>query len=303
MHFRNKLFYYLKPFIPRKLQLYVRRKIVQSNRKKHSHIWPIDPGAGTPPPDWKGWPENKKFALVISHDVDTQKGHDTVRKLMEIEESYGFRSAINIVPEKYQVSGSLLEEIKARGFELCIHGLNHDGKLFLSKEIFVERAKKINQYIKEWGITGFTSPSMHHNLDWMHLLDIEHSTSTFDTDPFEPQPDGAGTIFPFLIGPPESGKACLEMPYTLPQDSTLFIIMQETGIDIWKKKLDWIAEKGGMALFNSHPDYMNFADSNCGSEEYPVRYYMEFLEYVKETYKGQYWAALPIDVAKFWKSK
>ena len=44
----------------------------------------------------------------------------------------------------------------------------------------------------------------------------------------------------------------------MPQDHLLFVILQEKNIDIWKRKLDWIAEKGGMALLNTHSDYMSF---------------------------------------------
>ncbi len=142
---------------------------------------------------------------------------------------------------------------------------------------------------------------MHHNADWMHELEITHSTSTFDTDPFEPQPDASGTIFPIYVKKSGVKNGYVELPYTLPQDSTLFVIMREKTIDIWKNKLDWIASKGGMALFNSHPDYMNFNKKINDSEEYPVRYYTEFLEYIQKKYKGQYWQALPRDIAKFWK--
>ena len=38
-----------------------------------------------------------------------------------------------------------------------------------------------------------------------------------------------------------------------------------------------------------------------GLEEYPADYYREFLEYVKEKYKGQYWHVLTRDMARFWK--
>jgi hypothetical protein len=48
-------------------------------------------------------------------------------------------------------------------------------------------------------------------------------------------------------------RGYVELPYTLPQDFTLFTVMREKDIDIWKKKLDWIVEKGGMALLITHP--------------------------------------------------
>jgi hypothetical protein len=99
---------------------------------------------------------------------------------------------------------------------------------------------------------------MHHNLEWMHELNIEYDLSTFDTDPFEPQPDGVMTIFPFWVSENGYSKGFVEMPYTLAQDHGLFIILQEQNIDVWKKKVDWIVQKGGMVLLNTHPDYINF---------------------------------------------
>lgn len=57
---------------------------------------------------------------------------------------------------------------------------------------------------------------------------------------------------------------------------------------------------GGMVLLNTHPDYMNFGKKRM-SEGYSVQYYEELLNYIKECYAGQYWHALPKDVARFWK--
>jgi hypothetical protein len=299
----NKLFYTIKPLIPRSLQIAIRRAIASRKRRLCSDVWPINPDAGKKPEGWQGWPDGKKFALVIQHDVDTQKGHDNCHRLMDLEQRLGIRSLYSLVPERYNLSKSLLNEISDKGFDIGIHGLKHDGKLFSSEQIFKESAVKINQYLKEWKSVGFTSPSMHRNLDWMHMLDIEYCTSTFDTDPFEPQPDGVGTIFPFYVQKNHEKNGYVELPYTLPQDHLLFVILQEKNIDIWKKKLDWIVKNGGMALFNTHPDYMNFNGSKVQREEYPVRLFEEFLEYVEKTYKGQYWQALPREIAQFWMEK
>ena len=169
-----------------------------------------------------------------------------------------------------------------------MHGLSHDGKLFSSKKIFDQRAVKINNYLKKWQCRGFSSPSMHHRPGWLKALDIEYSISTFDTDPFEPQPDGVATIFPIRVLDKDTGREYVEMPYTMPQDSTLFIILQEKTIDIWKHKLDWIAKHGGMALVNTHPDYMEFGDGCDNLMCYPVSFYSDLLNYVKTRYRGQY---------------
>ena len=291
-------FYTLKPIIPRRLQLLIRRSIIRSRRKTFRHVWPVNPETAKPPPGWPGWPEGKQFAIILSHDVDTQKGHDACHRLAAVEKSLGFRSSFNFVPERYRNSDTLRDRLRQDGFEIGVHGLKHDGKLFRSYKIFQKRAEQINRYLAQWKTSGFTSPSMHHNLDWTPQLDIDHSTSTFDTDPFEPQADAVNTIFPFWVENHKAGRGFVELPYTLPQDFTLFILMRERTNTIWKNKLDWIASRGGMALLNTHSDYMNFEGSSLDPEEYPVRFYVDFLEYIKERYAGRYYHARPGDAAQ-----
>lgn len=298
---KNTLFYFVKPLIPRKFQLFLRRLFIYLKRKMYSHVWPIDPKASKKPDNWKGWPDGKKFALVLMHDVDTQIGHDNCLKLMELEKKLGFRSTFYFVPERYTISPSIFSALRKNGFDIGVHGLKHDGKLFRNKKHFLSCASRINQYLKTWNTRGFSSPSMHHNLDWMYALDIDYATSCFDTDPFEPQPDGVGTIFPFVVNNNEHNHNYVELPYTLSQDFTLLVLMKEKTINIWKLKLDWIAKNGGMAMLNSHPDYMNFNPDCSWNGMYPVTYYKEFLNYVSENYAGQFYHVFPNDIAIFWK--
>lgn len=298
-----QVYYYIKPFIPRPLQILLRQGIVLHKRKLHKHVWPIDERAGEKPKNWNGWPEQKKFAFVIMHDVDTEAGHSKCRELMRIDEEKGFRSSFNFVPERYTVSPELRRDLVQRGFEVGVHGLKHDGKLFFSRKKWPHYAARINHYLKEWGSTGFVSPSMHHKRDWMHDLSIEYDASSFDTDPFEPQPEGVKTIFPLWVSGVNGQQGYVELPYTLSQDFTLFVLMREENVDIWKKKLDWIACKGGMALFITHPDYMKFTNDKRRIDDYPINFYKEFLGYVKEKYEGEYWNVLPREMAQFWKGQ
>lgn len=294
----TRLYYSFKPFIPRWLQLFLRKVQAKTIVEKYKNTWPIVPGSEKKPQDWTGWPENKDFALVLTHDVEWRKGHDKCKQLLEMEKNLGFKSSFNLVPERYIVDKELRDFIVNEGFEVGVHGLYHDGKLFWSKKIFSERAIKINQYIKEWNSVGFRAPAVHHNLEWIGELDIEYDLSTFDTDPFMPQPDGVNTIFPFLVERRDSKPGYIELPYTLDQDFTLFILLNESSPQLWIEKLNWIAKNGGMALVIVHPDYINF-QNNQELEEYPVRYYSDFLKYVKDNYEGKYWNALPKDVAKY----
>jgi glycosyltransferase involved in cell wall biosynthesis len=94
----------------------------------------------------------------------------------------------------------------------------------------------------------------------------------------------------------------VELSYTLPQDSTLFLLFRERHLNTWFRKLDWIAQNGGMALLDTHPDYMSFSGSTRNGYEYPSDRYKEFLEYVRQKYAGQYWLATPREVAEWYRS-
>lgn len=298
-----KLYYILKPLIPRKLQILMRQKYAAVQMEKHRKTWPVLESAAKPPENWNGWPFNKEFAVVLTHDVETQKGHDRCLQLLDVEKKHGFRSSFNFVPERYKVSEQLRNFISTNGFEVGVHGLNHDGKLFKDKNTFDERAVKINNYIRTWNARGFRAPAMHHNLEWISQLEIDYDLSTFDTDPFEPQSDGMNTIFPFIYTNKNGLSSYVEIPYTLVQDFTLFIILNQKNIEIWKKKTDWIVSKGGMVLVNVHPDYINFSSGKNNFDEYSIDLYSELLVYIKEKYSDKYWNALPSEVSDFIKGK
>ncbi|HKZ56666.1 MAG TPA: hypothetical protein VJ024_03085 [Thermodesulfovibrionales bacterium] len=267
---------------------------------RYREVWPIDAKSNKRPERWSGWPDQKRFALILTHDVETEKGLNKCYDLIQLEKRLGFISSFNFVAEDYRIPSEFRQHLLDNGFEIGVHGLSHDGKLYLSRKTFERQAARINQYLTEWKSAGFRSPSMHHNLEWIRDLNIEYDASTFDTDPFEPKSQGMGTIYPFVVSNNTSAKRYVELPYTLPQDFTLYVLFKERSIDIWKKKLDWIAENGGMALMIVHPDYMSFNGAKPGNDEYPAEFYEEFLNYTKSKYQGQYWNVLPKEIARFW---
>lgn len=296
----TRIYYLAKPLIPRRAQIQIMRLLGHAKRRFYTDSWPILPESAAPPPGWQGWPNDARFALALSHDVETFRGHERCRDLLRLEKELGFASSFNFVPERYPVSPALRAEIIREGFEVGVHGLRHDGKLYNSRKTFSARAQRINRYLAEWKAVGFRSPAMHHNLAWIHELDILYDASTFDTDPFEPQNDGLASIFPRWIPNPKTGGGYVEIPYTIPQDHTMFIIFRETRPETWIRKLDWIAEQGGMAFMITHPDYICF-NNKPAFDEYPYTYYSTFLEYIQKRYSGKYWHVLPRQIASFWK--
>jgi len=318
---RHRIYYRLKPFVPRSIRLGIRRWFATRKRKEVRDVWPIVPASERRPADWLGWPDGKQFALVLTHDVEGNAGLRKCRELMRLEQDLGFCSSFNFIPEgDYKVPPDLRDELESNGFEVGIHDLKHDGRLFLSRREFSRKAARINRYLRDWNAAGFRSGFMLHKLDWLHELNIQYDASTFDTDPFEPQPEGRHTIFPFWVpatvpqkpegnssGPIHSPCSTfgrlrtgyVELPYTLPQDFTLFLLLREQTPNIWLQKIDWIAEHGGMALVNVHPDYLCLDGATPESMEYPATHYKALLEYVSRHYKGLFWNTTPRNVAQF----
>ena len=321
----KRLYYHLKPYLPWRLRTRLRQMLARRQLNKYKDVWPINELAGQVPAGWPGWPDGRKFAFVLTHDIEGHAGLAKCRQLMKLEQKLGFRSSFNFIPEgDYDVSRELREELSQNGFEVGVHDLHHDGKLYESRMAFTENARSINKYLQEWGADGFRGGFMLRELDWIHDLKIQYDASTFDTDPFEPQPDGVQTIFPFWIPRPESQKSKIghlqpapalpgvtshpstasgyvELPYTLPQDSTMFFVLKENTTAIWKKKLDWIARRGGMALVNVHPDYLGFDGRTKKTAIYPAAWYEEFLEHVRASYGDAMWHVPPREVARWYR--
>jgi hypothetical protein len=201
--FGRRIYYVIKPYCPQRVRMAVRRFFTLRERKRCPDIWPINESAARAPEGWPGWPNGKKFAVVLTHDVEGAEGVAKCRQLAELEMELGFRSSFNFIPEgSYTVPPELRAWLTEHGFEVGVHDLAHDGKLLSSQKRFLKKAARINRYLKDWGAVGFRAGFMLRNLDWYHALDIEYDASTFETDPFEPMPDGVGTIFPFWIPAP-----------------------------------------------------------------------------------------------------
>jgi hypothetical protein len=299
----RRLYYAIKPYLGWRVRMALRRLIAARTLERSRRVWPVLESSGRRPDGWMGWAEGKQFAFILTHDVEGELGLNRVKQLAEIEKKFGFRSSFNLVPEgEYRVTKELRDWLTRDGFEVGVHDLHHDGSLFRSRDDFHRQAPRINEHLRDWQASGFRAGFMFHDLEWIRELEVEYDASTFDTDPFEPQPDGAETIFPFWVAPKDGRRGYVELPYTLAQDSTLFLLLREETSEIWKHKLDWIAERGGMALVNVHPDYLSF-EGRPTPREFPAARYRELLAYVKERYAGAFWNVVPRDLARWFASQ
>jgi peptidoglycan/xylan/chitin deacetylase (PgdA/CDA1 family) len=297
------LYYRVKPLLPRPVQLTLRRAYARRQGARDFPAWPIERvllelrdqdlrrrlcGSGVPRlPLVSYWPHGRRFAVIITHDVEGPAGIENIPRVLELEQRHGFVSSWNFCAEWYPIPDGLFEALRGAGFEVGLHGILHDGKLFRDRASFEANLPKIHRYMREWGASGFRSPATHRNADWIPELDCRYDTSFPDTDPFEPQAGGCCSIFPFLNGD------LVELPITLAQDHTLFEILREQSIQRWVEKSEWIIENNGLINLLVHPDYL--------LTEKRLDLYGEFLRFLQTQVGG--WHALPRDVAHWWKRR
>jgi hypothetical protein len=121
----------------------------------------------------------------------------------------------------------------------------------------------------------------------MSDLPFRYDSSYPDTDPYEPIPGGCGSPWPFRIGP------LVELPITMPQDHTLWEILQVGAGDIWREKADRLRRCGGLINIIVHPDYLSLP--------YQWREYEDFLAWLRA--QRDIWIALPRDIATWWQNR
>ncbi|NMB55059.1 MAG: hypothetical protein GYA15_10205 [Leptolinea sp.] len=301
LSFTKQVYYHVKPFFPQPLAWLLRRWYSNPQRRNFSLGWPAESRymqflqdtmrlvsllSGINPVEYVNfWPKGQHSCLVLTHDVETAEGQKFIPVVADLEEKLGFRSSFNLIPERYSIDRGLVADLKNRGFEIGIHGLKHDGKLYLSQKTFHDRCVRINEYLQLHDAVGFRSPLTHRQPEWMQSLAIEYDSSFFDTDPFEPMPGGTMSLLPFFIG------QFVELPYTLMQDYTLVSFLHETTPHIWLEKAHLIEQYQGMVLLNSHPDYLQHPPG--------MAVYTQFLTEMKQINKIYH--DLPRVVARWWR--
>ena len=294
-------YYRLRPLMPRGLQIALRRVFARIQARTAFPRWPVESAlhdlcewvlassaavAGEPVPFLAPWPDGKRWALVLTHDVETESGFRALGRLRGVEEPLGYRSSFNFVPKRYAVDDETVAELSAAGFEIGVHGLYHDGRDLESRAVLDARLPEIREYARRWKSVGFRSPATRRVWELMPLLGFDYDSSYPDTDPYEPDAGGCCSWLPFF------NDDLVELPITLPQDHTLFVILRRNE-SAWIEKADYLRARGGMALLIVHPDYMLEAE--------PLAAYERFLRRYADD--PEVWRALPAEVSAWWRRR
>jgi hypothetical protein len=248
----------------------------------------IDP---TPIPFIWFWPQGAEACVIMTHDVETQAGVDFCPLLMDINDSFMMPASFQVVPERrYNVSDHYLCSLRDRGYEINVQDLYHDGHLFHDEETFRRRVKSINQYGVSYGACGFRSAVLYHNQDWYNLLDFEYDMSVPNVGHLDPQRGGCCTVMPYFV------DNILELPVTTTQDYSLFHILNDYSLDLWKQQIQLIRNANGLISFIVHPDYI--------IDDRPRRTYSALLEELSRLRAdNNVWIALPGEVNRWWRQR
>jgi peptidoglycan/xylan/chitin deacetylase (PgdA/CDA1 family) len=214
--------------------------------------------------------------VVLTHDIDTKHGFAWIRKVAKIEEDYGFRSSWNLVPKSYSVDKLTLQELKARGHEIGLHGIWHNNReAFLSEEKLHHEFTDLKPLMNEFEIRGYRGPSWYRTKIIFDVLEeyFEYDCSCLDNDFICPAGSGGvGMIRPFRIR-----KELVEIPCTLPFDVPLLLGYSSNSLlDYWLPKIKWIKSVGGVLTVNTHPD------PNYIGNEPTIEVYKSFLAHLNQ---------------------
>jgi hypothetical protein len=237
------------------------------------------------------WPEGAPSCAIVTHDVETAAGRDACGWLMDTDDAHGVKASFQIVPEeRYDIPRGFLDEVRRRGFEVNVHDLNHDGRLFSDRDEFLRRARRINEYAREFGARGFRSGVLYRRSEWYDALEIAYDMSIPNVGHLEVQRGGCCTVMPYFIG------RVLELPLTTTQDYSLLHILQDYSSELWHRQLEAIMARHGLASFLVHPDYLETARAR-----HAYQAWLEHLTRLRDS--GRCWVPLPGEVERWWRAR
>ncbi len=249
------------------------------------------------------WPEGKRYAIVLNHDVDTEWGFENdlgIKTFREIEEGLGLRSAWLTVARLHEAGRSVLKDLMDEGHEIGCHGTVHDHKIaYLSPDRARARMEGANAFLREFDCVGFRSPSYHHSdalyagLDGIMDYDMSmHDCFENDNSPASSL-EGCSTCFPFHI----SGTRVLQIPTTVAEDLVLELAGQEPdqALSTQRQLIQDIAKRYGVANILTHPE------PQLSARPPWIAVYRNLLEGLVGD--DEAWFALPRDVSDWWKRR
>lgn len=195
----------------------------------------------------------KKASVCLSYDVDRDICHNSLEKITQLLECRHLTATFNILTNwEYEVDWQKIIDMKKSGFEIGLHGGEHD--IALGYRPMVSIAKKIKKAKNKSQCQYFSyrAPALCMTPNLLGVI----QKSGFQCDSSLPMSNmyykSVESCFPY---PLDTNGHLWELPVSI-QDSTVFLDMelneQDAG-DYIIKLVDEIIEIGGVAVINLHP--------------------------------------------------
>lgn len=238
------------------------------------------------------WPGGRRFAVAITHDVDSAAGLERSRAMAETEAGRGQRACYFVVGLDYPLHPAAMHDLRAAGAEIGLHGPHHDNRIaFLTEEEAASQLDACGEVIGEHSMRGFRSPSMLRTPRLYGLLADRflYDSSMPDTG-LLPARNGCATVFPL-------GQDPYVLPLTLAPDGQLLGqgLSPDAVLAAWLAKAEWIAALGGVAVHLTHPEVGFSASASM------LAAYQRFLDWVAE--RDDAWCATPLEIIEHWAAR
>jgi hypothetical protein len=206
------------------------------------------------------WPNGKRAAVVVTHDVDTDwlfRNPAWLERFCDAEESAGLKGAWYCVPQwsgnRHSERG--MQRLLERGCEVGCHGFNHDAKwpLCNAKESN-RRLRLVKKFAETWNMKGFRSEWLWRTPQFLEMLaavfQYDTSVPTFSDVFTSASGNGCGTVLPY-----RTHGNLIELPLTLPMDEDVhrFSGSLQHFWNLLVSRAKRIIDAGGLVVFSFHP--------------------------------------------------
>ena len=131
---------------------------------------------------------------------------------------------------------------------------------------------------------------MYRQQTWYDAFEFSYDMSVPNAAHLEPQRGGCCTVMPYFVGD------ILELPLTTSQDYTLFFILNDYSMRLWRDQIRLITARHGLVSVITHPDYL------VGEAERDV--YRQLLGHLADLReRSGLWMALPGEINKWWRNR
>lgn len=266
---------------------WLRERIVEHTRQPHEPLWP----------------EGKRCAVVLTHDIDTNycfRRPNVLENFVDMEARRGLCSTWIVVSSLLDEGRAALDELHRLGNEIGFHSHRHDHRLaFLSPQAIRNELRQMLPLRERYGTSGFRSPNY---LRTPRLFRVVDEFAEYDAtvpsfarcmSAMSPRTDGCSTCWPFVL----EGTDLIELPNTLMEDLALEFEGCTPGECVRRQRnmVDVLRDRQSLISVCTHPEpqltarpewreaYRQFVDSVAGIPDV--------------------WHARAVDVCRHWRHR